>query len=92
MASSLEAFEKLDMWKNSNTLLNLTVESQPSIRQRGHIFHVDEELDEVGFVDEVTRDHVGLVLRGANFTIGERTLEARRPGEGRVLLEECLVS
>jgi hypothetical protein len=73
--------------------LNLTVPAvtDPGLKQRGHIFHVDEEEFVVAFVDVITRDHVQLNFRDAVFVVKERSVEASRPNEGRVVLEEASV-
>jgi hypothetical protein len=95
MASSEDAFRKFAMWKNSRTVLNLTVFTNfgmPDI-WLGSITSVDEQQELVEFADDATRDLRTLDLRGASFAIAERSLEVTRASEeSRIVFKEGLVS
>ena len=94
MASSKDAFFKFGTWKNSRTVLKLTVftkEGKPDI-WRGTIVSVDESRSFVGFVDEATRQPFGLDLRDSSFKVGEDLVEVVDPSTGRLVFEKLRVS
>jgi hypothetical protein len=94
MASPNEAFRRFFSWKNSQTVLNLIEVTESGARNKriGQIYHVDEQQSVVGFADAATREVVPLSFRDADFVVTDRSVEASRPGEGRLILEEALVS
>ena len=56
MASSIEAFSKFEMWKNSRTVLRLTVYDRGAEDHFiGSIDHVDFDEEVVGFVKDAKR-------------------------------------
>jgi hypothetical protein len=92
MASSREAFLKFSMWKNSKTLLRLTVyERGTEDHFTGSIYHVDELEFVVGFSDDLTHSHIPLDFRRASFEIERRRLVAVDERVGKVIFEETLV-
>jgi hypothetical protein len=94
MASSKEAFFKLGRWKNSRTVLRLTVfmnGGAPEIRQ-GVLTSVDEDEVLVAFVDDSTRELVLLDnLEGAVFALNGDLLEIGCRDGIRLVLERALV-
>jgi len=80
MASSKEAFLKLEIWKKSKTVLKLTVVTKGGMPDtlRGQIVATDEESGLVSFVVSKVRSLPRIDLNGATFRIGKRSLEARR--------------
>lgn len=93
MASSREAFSKLSMWKNSRTLLNLTVVTHGAVdRWRGTLFHVDELGLVIGFADDASRNTKALDFGGdVRFRVDTRLVEAVCPSLGRVTFVEALI-
>ena len=94
MASSREAFLKFDKWKNSRTVLNLTVvDNVESFEEhlQGAIFFTDAEHGIVGFVDDASRNHVTLDLSGASFVVAPRSVEVKCPERGIVTFVEVLL-
>jgi hypothetical protein len=95
MDSSKVAFVRFFKWKKSMILVNVTVDAQsgtPDVFRGQQIFFVDEEEQVVAFVDALTHDHFRLDFRGADFVIRESSVEAARPNEGRVVIDEVLLS
>jgi hypothetical protein len=95
MDSSEVAFVRFFNWKKSMTLLNVTVDSQsgtPDVFRGQQIFFVDEDEQVVAFVDVLTHDHFQLDFLGADFVTREDYVEATRPNEGRVVVQEVLLS
>jgi hypothetical protein len=77
IASSREAFFKLGMWKNSKTLLKLTVvmkDEEPKT-VRGYIGASSVEVCVVGFFEKATRSLTELGFVDAAFRVGKRTVE-----------------
>jgi len=76
------------------TVLKLTIYPHletPDVFCKQQIFFVDEEEQVVAFVDLSTRDHFRLCFKDADFVVKERGVEATRPHEGRVVIEEELL-
>ena len=95
MDSSTVAFERFRKWKKWMTVLNLTISNQsgiPDIFSKQQIFFVDEEEQIVAFVGILTHDNFRLDLEGADFVVSERRVEATRPDEGCLVIEEELLS
>jgi len=95
MASSREAFSKFEMWKNSRTVLRLTVyERGAEDHFTGSIYHVDFDEETVDFTvdatgpDDTRRFLPSLGLAGAGFTVEARRVEAADPTFGTVIFEE----
>ena len=90
MASSKEAFSRLEMWKNSRTVLRLTVYDRGAEDHfTGSIYHVDFEGELIGFVVTATRLHLPtLDLRESFFTVEPFRVEATDPRFGKVIFEE----
>jgi len=80
MASLEEAFAKLDMWKNSQTPLKVTVVTKGGMPEilRGQILSTDSSVGLVGLFVDKGRLYPRLDIRGAFFRIGTRFLEATR--------------
>jgi len=80
MASLEEAFAKLDMWKNSQTPLKVTVVTNGGIPEilRGQILSTDSVEGLVGLFVTKDRRYPRLDIRGASFRMGTRFLEATR--------------
>lgn len=96
MACSGEAFMKFDSWKSARTVLNLTVvnivdDECVEDQFQGAIFFAEENDGIVGFVDDVSRNHVTLDLRGASFTADASSVEAMCPDRGRVRFVKVLL-
>lgn len=93
MASSRVAFEKFEIWKNSRTVLNLTVWTNEGVPDNWHgrIISVEESRRLVGFVDDATRDSRLLDLTDASFVVKAKRVEASRLAEGKVTFAELLV-
>jgi hypothetical protein len=92
MASSREAFSKFSRWKNSRTLLRLTVyERGTEDHFTGSIYHVDEVEMVVGFGDDLTHSHIPLDFRGASFEVERRRLMVTDERIGTVVFEETLL-
>jgi electron transfer flavoprotein alpha/beta subunit len=90
MASSKEAFEKFRMWKNSRTVLKLTVLTNggtPDIFM-GRVAAVDEDSWQVSFAVSKDRSYRVITFVGASFLLGGRRLEAERSEEGNFLMCE----
>jgi hypothetical protein len=92
MASSREAFARLRKWKKSRTVLNLTVVTNGVVdRLQGAIFSVEGRRRAVGFVDDASRNHVCLDLRGdVIFRLDARSLEVIDEEFGTVKFVEVL--
>ena len=90
MASSREAFSKFEMWKNSRTVLRLTVYDRGAEDHfTGSIYHVDFDEEIVGFEETATRMALpALDLRESDFTIEPRKVVASDPRFGEVIFEE----
>jgi len=90
MASSKEAFSKFEMWKNSRTVLRLTVyERGAEDHFTGSIYHVDFGEETVGFVETATRSFLPpLDLRESRFTVEPLRVEVSDPRFGKVIFEE----
>lgn len=87
MASSSEAFAKFRIWKNSNTVLKVTVVTKggkPDIL-RGWIFSVDEPNFLVGFALK-DRSLRTFDVSDADFRVGSRIVEAERGEDGEDFL------
>lgn len=92
MASSREAFDKFWTWKNSSTVLKLTVLTnggKPEILV-GEIASIDEELSLVAFAITRERSFRVIDFSDASFSIGKRLLEAERPTGDRLMCEEVV--
>lgn len=94
MASSGVAFRRLDKWKNSRTVLNLTVVTNGvEDRFEGAIFFVEEYGGTVGFVDDASRNSVTLDLSGdVTFLVEDRSVEAIDERFGTVKFVEVLLA
>jgi hypothetical protein len=90
MASSKEAFSKFEMWKNSRTVLKLTVyERGAEDHFTGSIYHVDFDDEIVGFVETATRLSLPpLDLRDSFFAVELFRVEVTDPRFGKVIFEE----
>ena len=90
MASSKDAFSKLEMWKKSKTVLRLTVyERGAEDHFTGSIFHVDFGEQTVGFVVIASRTFLPpLDLTDADFVVEPFRVEASDPQIGKVVFEE----
>ncbi len=90
MASSREAFSKLEMWKNRKTVLRLTVYTNGAEDHfTGSIYHADFDEELVGFEETATRMALpGLDLRESEFTVEPRKVVASDPRFGTVIFEE----
>ena len=95
MASSKEAFSRFEMWKNSRTVLRLTVyERGAEDHFTGSIYHVDFDEETLDFTvdatgpDDTRRFLPPLCLSGADFTVEPRRVEAVDPTFGKVIFEE----
>lgn len=90
MASSKDAFEKFEIWKNSRTVLKLTVYDRGAEDHfTGSIYHVDFEEEIVGFVDWPSRTYVPpLDLRESTFLVEPFRVEVSDPRFGKVIFEE----
>jgi hypothetical protein len=90
MASSKEAFSRFEMWKNSKTVLKLTVyERGAEDHFTGSIDHVDFDEEIVGFIEDATRMFLPpLDLRESEFAVEPRRVEVTDPRFGKVIFEE----
>lgn len=80
MASSREAFDKFLMWKNSRTVLKLTVltnDGNPPTKLRVEVVSVIEDELGVGFLT-TGREAFALDFSGASFEIGKLVLKAEK--------------
>jgi hypothetical protein len=92
MASSSEAFEKFEMWKNSKTSLKVTmiVDGKPADVLMGRIFHVDSETSLVGISNPlVMHSFARLDVEDADFSIEESRLVATRNESDWIIFEEA---
>jgi hypothetical protein len=94
MASSSEAFERFEMWKNSRTVLKLTVYESGAVDHfTGSIYHVDFDAEQVGFVETATRRYLpALDLRDSTFAVEPLRVEVCDPRFGSVLFEEVRIA
>jgi hypothetical protein len=95
MNSAKDAFEKFFNWKKAATLLHLTVDTpsgKPDRLREQQIFFIDDEEYLVAFVSLVTHDHVSLNFDGADFVVRTHSVEATRVEDGRITIEEALLS
>jgi len=83
MASSKEAFERFWTWKNSRTLLRLTLweKGQAPTSFVGAVVLPEEEELRVAFLNHDERKPVVILFEDCSFRIGERFLMADRFGE-----------
>jgi hypothetical protein len=90
MASSKEAFSRFEMWKNSRTVLRLTVYDRGAVDHfTGSIYHVDFDGEFIGFVVTATRSYLPtLDLRESFFTVEPFKVEVTDPRFGKVIFEE----
>jgi hypothetical protein len=90
MDSSKEAFSKFEMWKNSRTVLRLTVYDRGALDHfTGSIYHVDFDEEQVCFVETATRSYLPVLeLRESFFTIEPFRVEVSDPRFGKVIFEE----
>jgi hypothetical protein len=90
MASSREAFFKLEMWKNRKTVLRLTVYDRGAEDHfTGSIYHVDFDEEIVGFEETATRMALpALDLRESEFTVEPLKVVVRDLRFGKVIFEE----
>jgi hypothetical protein len=90
MASSSEAFERFEIWKNSRTVLKLTVYDRGAEDHfTGSIYHLDPEAEIVGFVDWPSRMSVPpLDLRESSFLVEPFRVVVSDPHFGEVIFEE----
>ena len=93
MASSRDAFRRFNKWKNSRTVLNLTVVTNGAEdRLQGAIFSVEGRRRAVGFVDDASRNHVVLDLSGdVTFLVDDRSVEAVNERFGTVRFVEVII-
>jgi len=93
MASSRAiAFSRFATWKNSKTVLRVTVFTKggvPDIWQ-GQVFSVDESRDLVGVTDDASRKFSRIDLSEASFSVEARSVIATHE-IGWVRFEELLV-
>jgi len=90
MASSREAFERLDKWKNLRTVLKLTVVTnggKPDI-SIGEVALTDQDEMAFAFLISRTRDLRPVTFVAASFEIGEQLLKAERSEDNFLVLEE----
>jgi hypothetical protein len=90
MASSTDAFEKFSKWKNSRTVLRLTVYERGAVDHFiGSINHVDFDGEIVGFTLDAARTFLPpLDLSGAVYTVEPFRVEAADRRIGKVIFEE----
>ena len=90
MASSKEPFLRFEMWKNSRTVLRLTVyERGAEDHFTGSIDQVDFDEEVVGFMEDATRTFLPpLDLRESDFAVEPRRVEVTDPRFGKVIFEE----
>jgi hypothetical protein len=90
MASSKEAFSKFEMWKNSRTVLRLTVYDRGAKDHFiGSIYHADFAGEAVGFVETATRSFLPLLdLRESSFVVEPLKVEVTDLRFGKVIFEE----
>lgn len=89
MASSCVAFERFEMWKNSHTVLRLTVYDKGAIDHfTGSISHVDFDAEQVSFLNSARPIVPALDLSGATFAVEPRRVVASHPDVGKVIFEE----
>jgi hypothetical protein len=83
MASTKEAFNKLWTWKESNTLLKVTVGTKGERPETfiGAVTFPDEDSLQVGFANHDTRSMRSVDFSGCLFIVGERVLLAQREDE-----------
>ena len=81
MASSKEAFARFWTWKNSHTVLRLTVLTKGGTPEKliGEISSIDEDSLLVGFAVRRTRDFRTICFADASFGLEDRALSAERP-------------
>jgi hypothetical protein len=91
MASSSEAFEKFETWKNSKTSLKVTVivGGRTADVLMGRLFHVGSEESQVGLSNPlVMHSFVAFDLEEASFSIEESRLTATRNESDWIVFEE----
>ncbi len=91
MASSSEAFEKFEMWKNSKTSLKVTliVEGKTVDVLMGRIFCADAEASQVGLSNPlVMHSFVDFDVEDSSFSIEETRLVATRNESDWIVFEE----
>jgi hypothetical protein len=91
MASSSEAFEKFETWKNSKTSLKVTIIVGGTTEDvlMGRIFHVEPETSQVGLSNPlVMHSFVGFDVEDSSFSIEESRLVATRNESDWIVFEE----
>jgi hypothetical protein len=90
MASSSDAFLRLDRWKNFKTPLKLTVLTKGGMPEvfRCVVTATDEECFVFSFIPNGTRDLKKIDLRGARFSLGKRSMIAEKSEEDVLKWEE----
>jgi len=91
MASSSEAFEKFEMWKNSKTSLKVTmiVDGKPGDVLMGRIFHAESETSLVGLSNPlVMHSFARFDVEDAEFSIEDSRLVATRNESDWIIFEE----
>jgi hypothetical protein len=92
MASSSEAFEKFERWRNSKTSLKVTmiVGGKSTEVLIGRIFHVDSDSPpNIGFSNPlVMHSFVGLDIEDSSFSVEEARLVATRNESDWIIFEE----
>jgi len=89
-SSNEEVFRKLDEWKKSKTVLKVTVLTKGGETNilTGLVLATDAEAMQVGFAALPSRDIGALDLTGAVFSLGKRSLEARRSPDDSLTFED----
>lgn len=91
MASSSEAFAKLEMWRNSKTSLKVTliVGGKTTDVLMGRLFCADSEASQIGLSNPlVMHSFVAFDVEGASFSIEESRLVATRNESDWIVFEE----
>jgi hypothetical protein len=84
MVSSSEAFDRFWMWKNTRTLLNVTLweKGKAPVEFLGAVSFPDEDSLVVGFLNHDTRSPVPPIrFEDCTFRLGDKILFADRAGE-----------
>lgn len=91
MASSSEAFEKFEMWRNSKTSLKVTVIVGGKTTEvlMGRIFCADSDASQIGLLNPlVMHSSVAFDVEDASFSIEESRLVATRNESDWIIFEE----
>lgn len=90
MASSSEAFEKLETWRKSKTPLKVTAISVNATDVFfGRLFCADPEASQIGLSNPlVMHSAIGFEVTGAVFSVGESRVVATRNESDWIVFEE----